>query len=545
MPENVAAEVVVPFSFTILDWVVLIAYFAGMVAMGPIFASSSKTTEGYLLGDRNFKGWLLGFSMFATSISSVTFMAYPADAYKTAWYRMSPNWVMPIAILVATTLFLPFFRKTHITSAYEYLEGRFGPWTRVYAAAAFIVMQFVRVSLILYLIALLMKNMFGWNPYVCIVAGGVITTFYSVMGGIKAVLWTDFIQSLVLWAGGLIALFVIITKIPGGISEIVSTAADAGKFSMSDISGKPGDLELYPVPWLPDASKGFTMLADKTVLLFMLVGLGRWLAEYCSNQNVIQRCVASKTPGEARVAMWTCCLFSVPTWAMFMFLGTALWVFFQQNPTPDSMAILSGERKAEDILPYFVIHFMPPGITGLVIAAVLAAAMSSLSSSVNSVSAVSLVDIYRRHVAPGRSDDHYVFVAKSVGWGLGVVMIVGATILMQAQNTTLQDKANILTAMTSGGLLGLYLLGFFTKVGDDRAILVAIGFTMLFTLWLSLSSAGALSPSLKAPIFPYYTDLIGHIIFFAVGYTLGAMLPKRDRDLTNMTWWTMDDKPLV
>jgi solute:Na+ symporter, SSS family len=208
--------------FGIIDTIVLVVYFAAMAGIGVYFARRNKTTEGYFVGDRNFPGWLIGFSIFATSISSMTFIGFPADGYKTAWYRMTPNFALPIAVIIATTFFLPFFRRSHVTSAYEYLEARFGPKTRVYAAAAFILNQVVRLSIILYLVSVLLHEITGLDPYVSILVGALITSFYTIMGGIRAVLWTDFIQSLVLWGGGVAVIFALLYKIPGGLGEVIS-----------------------------------------------------------------------------------------------------------------------------------------------------------------------------------------------------------------------------------------------------------------------------------------------------------------------------------
>lgn len=505
-------------NFSFWDYLVLIVYFGAMVALGPIFARKSRTTEGYFVGNRSLPGWLIGFSMFATSISSVTFVAYPADAYKTAWYRMTLNYMMPVAIFVAAVFFLPFFRRTKIVSAYEFLEVRFGPWTRLYAALAFVVMQMIRVSLILYLVSILIYKMTGLNVYVCILLGGVITSFYTVLGGIRAVVWTDFIQSIALWIGGLTSLFVAIYLIPGGLGQIFSMASEAGKFSMMDLNAS-GVLE--PIQFSPDFTK-------KTISLFLLVGLGNWLWEYSSNQNVIQRYVAARDARQARIAIWVCCIFSIPTWALFMFIGTTLWVFFQVMPTPESQAILTGEggAKAEEILPYFVITYLPRGMSGLVIAGVLSAAMSSLSSSINSTSAVALVDVYKRHIATDKSDRHYVFVAKSFGFCIAIVMLIGASLLQMMQSTTLQDSATILTALTSGGLLGIYMFGFFTKTGDDRCILVGILCTVCFTLWMTLSQLDWIPAGLQSPIHSYYAGLLGHVLMFVIAYVFAIYFKK-------------------
>ncbi len=594
--------------FQWIDYVVLFVYFTAMAAMGPLFASKSRTTEGYFLGDRSFPGWLIGFSMFAASISSITFVAYPGDAYKAAWYRMSPNYMLPFVVLFAAFFFLPFFRRAHITSAYEYLEERFGPKTRLYAACAFIVGQTIRVALILFLVSLLVEAILNWNPYYCILVGGIITSFYTVMGGIRAVLWTDFIQALVLWIGGLIALFVIISKVPGGVDEIVTKAWEQHKLShqadvvaevkegeaipadlmalfndpgshgyerveFPDEDGDPNDLvviretaepshvlalvrEKQADPDNPGVTKEITRVRqvrlepiksfplypkdwkDKTFALILLMGLGNWLYEYSANQNVIQRYAASRSTGQARVAMFICAAFSVPTWALFMFVGTCLYILFQLSPTETAMEIYTGANtaKAESILPYFVVHYLPPGLTGLVIAAVLSAAMSSISSSINCISAVSIVDVYRRHMVPGRDDRHYTLAAKIVGIAVAVLMIVGAAILMKVQSTTLQDTATILTALTAGGLLGFYLLGFFTKVADDRAMLVGILATLCFSLYCALAGKFENIPKF---VNSYYVGFLGHALMFAIGYILGKfILPRRAGDLTDLTVWT-------
>ncbi len=526
--------------FGIIDVIVLVVYFGGMAALGPLFAHKGKTTEGYFLGDRAFPGWLVGFSMFATSISSITFMAYPADAYKTSWFRMVGNLSLPIVVLIAAFYFLPFFRRTRITSAYEYLEGRFGPVSRVYAASMFIVGQLVRVSLILYLVSVLVHQMTGLDPIVSILIGGVVTSFYTVLGGIQAVMWTDFIQSFVLWAGGLIALGFIIYELPGGLGQIWDVGNEFNKFSMMDLNA---DKVLAPVPWGIDFS-------EKTVLLFFLVGMGNWLYEYSANQTVIQRYAASKSARQARIAMWTCCAFSIPTWALFFFLGTSLFVYYQQFPSTEAAKMLTGELKAEQILPYFVITVLPQGITGLVIAAVLAAAMSSLSSAINAVSAVTLVDVYKRHIAPDKTDTHYVVVAKLVGLAVAIIMIGGAFLLFMFQNTTLLDAATVLSALTAGGLFGMYLLGFFTKIGDDRAIMTGAVCTVAFSLWMSFSGlqqSGKVDwfpEYMLAPIHGYYAGIIGHAIMFLVGFLVGSLFPKGRRDLHNMTVYTQDSTPL-
>jgi SSS family solute:Na+ symporter len=362
-----------------LDLAVLAVYFISMAAIGAWFSRRAKTTERYFVGGRAYPGWLLGVSLFGAAISSITFVGYPADSYKTAWLRYLICLMLPVGVFIASRLFVPFFRRGKVTSVFEYLESRFGPGTRVYGATVFIVAQCIRISLIQYLVALLVHSVTGWDVTVCILVGGAVTAFYTVAGGIEAVIWTDFIQSAILTVGGLLILGTIIYKLPGGIGQILSVGWADGKFMLGDLDVADNELHAAPL--------GFA-LSQKTVMMMLIVGLFQWLAEYSTNQEVIQKYCAAKSAREARRAMWVCCLCSVPTWGYFMFLGTGLYVFYKVFPDPNAAAMLTGERSAEQILPYFVTTQLPPGLTGVVVAAVLAAAMSSMSSAMNSISAV-------------------------------------------------------------------------------------------------------------------------------------------------------------
>ena len=517
-----------------LDIVTLAVYLVGIAAMGLYFARKNTSTEEYFVGGRSFAGWVIGLSMVGTSISSVTFLAYPGDAYKTAWLRYVPNFMLPVGVLIASYVFLPFFRRGRLTSAYEYLESRFGPSVRVYAGASFLLAQLVRISVILYLVSLLMHEVTGLAPWVCIVIGGVFVALYTIAGGIDAVIWTDVIQTIVLVVGGVICLIVIIAKLPGGLGQIFSVAMDHGKFGFSELGT---DGRLRPVGW------GFS-LQHKTVMMLLFLGLTNWLTEYSGGQNVVQRYVAARSTREARKAMWICVSASLPIWAFYMFLGTALYVFFHVFPTDEAARMLSGAKdtKAEQILPYFIMNHLPRGVTGLVIAAALAAAMSSLDSSINAISTIGIVDIYRRHIRKGRDDGHYLTVARIFATAAAAFMIAGAVILSKMQTKTLQDTGTILVSLVGGGLLGIYLLGFLTNIGDARAIWCGIVCTTAFTAWTILVKNHLLPAWLSAPFDLYYTTFIGNILMFLVGFLAAALLPRTKRDLTNLTVWKQDGR---
>jgi len=516
-----------------LDIGTLSVYLGGIIATGIYFSRKNTSTEEYFVGGRSFAGWVVGFSLVGTSISSITFLAFPADAFKTAWLRYLPNLMLPVGIVIASYVYLPFFRRGKITSAYQYLEGRFGPSIRVYGAGAFIITQLVRLSMILYLLSLVLHEMLGLNPVMCIIIGGTFVALYTIIGGIDAVIWTDVVQTLVLTLGSILCLGIIIHKLPGGLGQIFSVAISENKFSLSELT----DGKLSPVPW------GFS-LERKTVMMMFFLGLITWLTEYSTNQNTIQRYCASKSAHEARKAMWVCVCCSLPIWTFYMFLGTSLFVFFDAFPMPETTEMLTGARKAEQVLPFFIMNYLPPGVTGLVIAAALAAAMSSLDSIINAVATVGIVDIYRRHLVKGRDDRHYLKVAWVFASVAAAVMIVGAILLAKSDTKTLQDTATVLASLFGGGLLGMYMLGFLTKRGDARAVGFGIGATLLFTCWTMLSSKQLLPKALEVPFDLYYTIIIGNFVMFIVGFIAGTLLPKKKRDLTNLTVWTQDGTPL-
>lgn len=487
------------------DWLVLGGYFAATLGLSIWLGRKNTSTEAYFVGGRRFSGWVIGLSLVGTSISSITFLAYPADAFKTAWLRYLPNLALPIAIVIAAYLFLPFFRRNNAMTAYAFLEERFGPSIRAYGAIAFLFAQLFRISTILYLLALLLNQLTGIDIIGCILIAGIFVAVYTIVGGIDAVIWTDVIQTIVLLFGGLICLYVIINALPNGLDDILSIAGQAGKLSFSESV----DGVLKPVDWS-------LSLDAKTGTMMLFVGLTSWLTEYSSNQNTVQRYCASKSTAQARKGMFVCMLSSLPIWAFYMFLGTALYAYYQTFPAQSATDMLTGAAKAEGILPYFITNELPVGLVGLVVAAALAAAMSSLDSSINAISTVSVMDLYKRFVAQDKTDKHYLKAAWCFAAIASVVMLFGAVGILKAETKTLQDFATILISLLSGGLLGLYLIGFFTKRPNTKAVWIGISCTLLFTLWTVLSKYSVLPAVLTVPFELYYAGIIGNVIMFVV-----------------------------
>jgi SSS family solute:Na+ symporter len=503
------------------DALVILAYFAGLSWITWAVRRRSRTTEGYFLGGRAMPGWAVGFSIAGTAISSITFMALPADGFKTAWLRMLPNFVLPLGVLAGVLFFMPLYRDGRTTTAFEFLEARFGASTRLYGAFAFVVGQLLRISLILFLLGQLTHELTGLSPEASIVVAGLFVGGYTAVGGIEAVVWTDVAETVILTLGGAACLGMVIAKVPGGLGEILSTAWAQGKLSFADLGP---DGALHPTRW------GLT-LTDRSVSMMLLVGLGHWLTEHACNQNMVQKYCASASTREARRALWIGCWWMLPLWIGFQFLGTALWVFYQRFPTPVSAGILDGRLTAERIVPHFVVTELPAGLSGLVVAGVLAAAMSTLNSALNAIATVGVVDVYRRHLVKARDDRHYLLVARALSWVATAGMLVGALLLLEAQTKTLEDAAIRLIALTSGGLLGLYLLGFLTRRGDGRSAGLAIAATLALSLYRALSPQAWFPAALRVPwldaVHGYYTALLAHALMFGVGWLAGLALPRR------------------
>jgi SSS family solute:Na+ symporter len=351
---------------------------------------------------------------------------------------------------------------------------------------------------------------------------------YTVLGGIGAVLWTDAIQTCLLFVGGIICIAAIIFKLPGGLNEILEIGKAAGKFSFSDVNPSTG--EFTPLPW------GFSFQA-KTFMMLFLYGLTGWLTEYSGNQALVQKYFASKSIHETRKAILVKVLASMPIWGFYMFIGSALFVFFKRFPSQNAAEMLNGARKAEEILPFFVVNYLPPGFIGLIIAAALSAAMGAISNSVNSISTVFVIDTYKKYLIKDKSDKHYLVVSWLTAFATSVLMIIGAIILTKTKTQTIQDASTIIISVLNAGILGIYVLGFFSKRGDARAIWVGIICTVLFTIWVILGNRKLLPDYMTFKFDLYYTMIFSNAIMFVSSYIAALMLGRKKPLAEKLTFY--------
>ncbi|MSU49538.1 MAG: sodium transporter [Opitutus sp.] len=507
-----------------IDTVVVVLYFAAVIGIGWRFSRRNHSTERYFLGARNFPGWAVGLSFIGSTISSVTFIAYPADSFKTAWVRLLPNLAFPFVVTLAGLVFIPFFRSGRIRSAYHYLSLRFGPSVAVYAAVVYLFAQLVRTATITYLLAVLLASLTGLSTPLCIVGAAGITALYTVKGGFEAVVWTDVMQTVVLLLGAVTCVGVIAHALPGGLGQVFSEALAAGKISFQDLNARTGLLE--PV-------RAGVSLTEKTMLMLVLVGVAQYIAGQL-DQDTVQRWCSAKSAREARKSMIVLGLGALPIWTTFMFLGTCLWVYFRHHPSEVATAVLAGTRRAEDILPHFILTVLPPGLAGLVVSAALAAAMGALSGSINSSGMVWVNDIYRLYVARDRDDAHYLRASRRASLAMAAVMTGGAWLLYRSSAATIMEMSIVLLALVGGGISGAFLFGILTRAGDARSVLVGIGATLAFTLYSTLAQTGVVPRYFSS----YYTSILGNVVMFTACALAAKLLPVTSRDLTDLTVWT-------
>jgi len=510
----------------------MISYLAAMGVIGVYYSGKNSDTDEYFLGGRRTAGWMAGMSMLGTLLSCITFLAYPADSFKTTWIRLLPMALVPVGSIIAAFFFLPFYRQTKMVSAYEYIGKRFGPITRTYFSFSFVVLQLFRISTVLYLMSLLMVELTGWNTTVCILVSGGMVAAYTIVGGFDAVVLTDVVQTIVLVVGALVCLGVIVYQLPGGIGQVFSVAFADGKLTLADLI----DGKMTPLSWWGVSLRG------KTGIMLLVIGLTNFLAVYASDQTMVQRYCSTPTIKEARKAIYVCGFGALPMWTFFMLIGTSLYVFFKQFPQPEATAMLDGTRDPEGILPFFIVRYMPNGFKGVVLAAVLSAAMSTLSSGINSISTVGVVDFYKK-IVKNKSDRHYLKAAYLISACAGILMIGGTFILLKAETITLQNTLFIVTAIIGGGGLGIYCVGFFTNKGNDIAAASGAAASILFSLWVILASRGFLPDFMAVPFDLYYTAFIGNFITFTVVYGIGAFFRHlNNENLSNLNIWCITNR---
>lgn len=488
--------------FGFVNYVVVLLYFGILVWMGWFFSKRQKTTNDYFRGGKRVPWWLAGLSIFGTALSAITFMAIPAKTYATDWSYILLNIGIIAVAPVIILLCIPFYRKLDVTTAYEYLEQRFNTAARLIASASFILFQVGRMGVVLFLPSLALNVVTGIDIFVCITVIGIISLAYTMAGGIEAVIWTDALQVIVLLGGAIFALIVISLSIDGGVAEIISQGSAQGKFHLGDVS---------------------TDLKNPTLLTMVLTAIFSPLITYGTDQTMVQRYISTSTEKEAGKSVWTNAALTVPASLIFFFVGTALFVFYKENVQLLSATVTGGDS----IFPWFIINEMPPGVSGLLIAGLFAAAMSTLSSSMNSAATAYSVDIHFRFGWSNIFSD--LKLARIATLILGIAGIMVAVLMASWDIKSLWDEFQKILGLILGSIGGLFFLGFMTKRANSIGAMIGLISSVLVQIWLSQTGLVHLL---------LYTAT-GFVSCFVIGYIASLFIPSNKKDISHLTIYSL------
>ncbi len=433
-----------------INYLVLGLYFVGMLWLGFYFMKNEGSTDDFFKAGGRIPWWAAGISIFATTLSAITFIAIPAKAYATNWAMLIFNLCIILIAPVVVRYFLPFFRRFNLNTAYQYLELRFDSTIKWLASSLFILFMITRIAVVLYLPSLALNTVTGFNIYLSILLMGLVTIIYCTTGGIEAVVWGDVIQGIILLAGAILAFGFMLGGVEGGLSGFREIVSDHNKLHMFDMKFD----FTQPVFWV-----------------VLLGGLANTLILYTSDQSVIQRYMTTKDEKATARSIWLNGIISVPVSIVFFLLGTGLFAFYTFNP--DRLAV--SNPNIDSVFPQFIVGELPAGLAGVLIAAIFAAAMSTLSSNINSVAAVFTSDFYLS-IAKKVSEKRNLWVARVSSVVVGVLGIAMALVLATWSIASLWDQFNTFLGLLTSGLGALFLMGiFFRRISALAALIGLLG----------------------------------------------------------------------
>lgn len=488
-----------------IDIIVFLTYTIGIALFGSSFFKKSRTSSSFTLGNNDIPRWVVTMSIFATFVSSISYIALPGNAFQSNWNAFAFSLSLPIASVIAAKYFVPLYRKINSPSAYTFMEQRFGPWARIYVSLCYLLTQFMRIGTILYLLALTLNAVTGWDLATIIVFTGLIVAIYSMLGGISAVLWTDAIQGVILITGALACAAYILFSMPEGPGQVFTIAVENKKFGLGSF-----DMDL----------------SKPTFWVVLVYGIFINIQNYGIDQNYVQRYMASKTEKDAKRSVLIGGLIYVPVSALFLFIGTALFAYY------DSVASLPMElqdvSKSDRVFPHFIVNVLPVGLSGLLVASIFAAGMSTISTSFNSSATVFLTDYYNKYFKKTASNKESLRVLYISSLIISVVGIAIAIAMINVKSAL--DAWWMLASVFSGGMLGLFLLAVFSKNKNVVGAIVGVTIGLTLILWLSLSRVFLDEDALGYNFHTYLTIVFGTAAIFLVGFLISLFSSKKDNN---------------
>jgi SSS family transporter len=479
------------------DLVVIVLYLLGCTALGArIGAKSHGGLRDYFLGERNVPAWAVMISIVATETSAVTFLSIPGKGYggDLTFLQLAMGYI--VARVVISVVFLPLYFRGEIETAYQVLRGRFGEATQKAASVLFLVTRTLASGLRLYLAAAVLVELYhriqgtsataGWEVPAAIVAIGLITLVYTYLGGLKAVIWIDVLQFVIYVGAGLVALAVLGREVPGGWSSILDRAGEAGKLRMFDFD--------------PSLFKVQTFWAGMIGAMVLDTG------SHGVEQLMVQRYLSARSQRQAAGALIASGFVVLAQFALFLMIGVGIWALYQASPPAEP----PGKDKE---FASFIVNYMPHGILGLVVAAILSVTMSTVSGALTATASSSVNDLYRPLV-PRADEKHLMHVSKVMTslWGLAQVLVALAATRLQGR---VVDNALAIAGFVTGILLGLFLLGILSK---------SAGQVPAFVGMLCGTAAVSAVAFLTPVAYPWYA-LVGSATVVALGLLTQAVLP--------------------
>ena len=439
-----------------IDTIILILYGLVLVGMGIYFFRKTKTSEDFMVAGRSIPAWAAGIAVMSAYTSSISYIATPGKAFDSNWHPfIFALSALPITWFV-TKYVIPLYRKKNIISVYKYLEDKIGIWGRVYASFSFLLFMIGRTAVILYLSSLLLTSFVDVDIQMLILVIGVITIVYTLMGGMEAVIWTDVMQSVIMIGGVLFVGYLLTDAVFSKPEYLIQTALDTNKFSLGDTSFS---------------------LSGRTIWVMIIFGLTENLRNLMADQNYTQKYTSVGTEKEAKKSVWFAMLLYVPLTAIFLYIGTTLFSFYESTAHVLDPLITKGDQ----VFPFFIATELPIGVKGLMIAAILAASMSTVDSALNCSATVLFEDYYRKFFVLNPTEKRSVNFLRlsTVVWG--VLGIAFALLMINAKSAL--DVWWQISGIFGGGILGLFILAISNvKISRSQGI-TAVILSVVIIIW--------------------------------------------------------------
>nr|XP_061803719.1 N-acetylneuraminate transporter-like [Nerophis lumbriciformis] len=481
-------------NFGTLDWSILAGYVLGTLVLGWFLSKRVQTDQHYYLGDRTTPWWAIGLSVIATYVGALTFLGGPAWSYVDGFSVIFIHVNYPIAVFVVITVFLPFFYNSGVASIYDYLERRFGKTSRTVMAAVFLFGNIAYSGIMLYTTALVLQFITGMDVVTAIMIVATIALTYTMLGGISAVIWTDVAQTVILFAGAFIVLFLLIDQLPAGFLGTLQELKSAGKTNPFETTTDPA---VVGTIW--------TGIVAMSIYHVVVYGV---------NQMMVQRTLTAKTLGDAKKSYLLMAYVAFFVFALFFLLGILFHSYY------NGKTFENGNLITLD----FVAAIGFPGLMGLITAAIVAAAMSSLDSSLNSMATVTTIDFYQQFVRPDASPQHYLVASRWFTLAWAALIVVPAIAFTKSDGSVLEVLSKI-GSFFVGAKLSMYGLGFFSKHTTERGLLIGVvaGFLSLWYVETQLDVA-----------WPWYAAL-GGVVSLIVGWVSSVALDGFQSEYSDYT----------